>query len=399
MIKCRLASLPEEHEDNVVFHFVNSGAANALFGISPDPLAFVFVREGKILPLSQLQHKVIRISKGKPKTLTCSQIIDGLDRAIRPLFQPNFLAPPFLPKSQSSEKSFEHYLMEHELVDLSSDVMRALVQQTDPPLQYSGADAQDVAPPELRMGLLLPDLSHTPGKSITLELKPKWLAQSPNAPKSPYRCRTCALHSRRLFTHPKTTPPPYICPLQLVTGNRRLITRFVKKKIKHDANVPSDIDLDSVVERAVAYLVDGPGHELLLYLRGLQQQLDPDGVLLVPTEADMESRRPVENGALGRGKSPGRYTECKRAASLRQNLRLAMTLRDCSLLLRIPLATGDGEVEAKLVDLDFKSFDKMDDWVSKEKQLLQGGWYTDLEKGVHGCWFADGWRKYCPRYM
>lgn len=80
-------------------------------------------------------------------------------------------------------------------------------------------------------------------------------------------------------------------------------------------------------------------------------------------------------------------------------LRLAMTLRDCSLFIRIPWADPNAPIEAKLGDLDFKSHGKMGDWLEKEEGLLHGGWYMDLKSGMQQCWIAQGWKIHVPYYF
>lgn len=79
-----------------------------------------------------------------------------------------------------------------------------------------------------------------------------------------------------------------------------------------------------------------------------------------------------------------------------------MTLRDCSLFVRIPYDESI-PIEAKLGDLDFKSSDKLHDWYNKEQMLVHGGWYTTIKGGVDGgpsgCWIASGWAKHAPWYF
>jgi inositol-pentakisphosphate 2-kinase len=68
------------------------------------------------------------------------------------------------------------------------------------------------------------------------------------------------------------------------------------------------------------------------------------------------------------------------------DLRLAMTLRDCSLFVVVPLR--DGEVTSKLADLDFKSAEKIDDWRDKEAALVDEGWYTKSPEAHAVCLLA-----------
>lgn len=57
---------------------------------------------------------------------------------------------------------------------------------------------------------------------------------------------------------------------------------------------------------------------------------------------------------------------------------VAMTLRDCSLYIRM-----DREwrvVEARLGDLDYKSKGKYESWRKKERELSEEGWYCGEER-------------------
>jgi inositol-pentakisphosphate 2-kinase len=78
-------------------------------------------------------------------------------------------------------------------------------------------------------------------------------------------------------------------------------------------------------------------------------------------------------------------------AIFNRNLRLAMTLRDCSLYIRVGYASSGVDpstIECKLGDLDFKSADKMDDWEDKENGLLKAAAYTRKIDEDLGCLVA-----------
>ncbi len=197
-----------------------------------------------------------------------------------------------------------------------------------------------------------------PGSSITIELKPKWLAQSPNAPISAVRCRTCAIQAqRRLVGTPST---PVVCPLALLHGDGAALETYVKPLIRKELGNAHTAAIEATLfARIIAYMTQGPGHALLEHLGRLQQGLDPHGVLQLVAER-------VEP------------------------LCLAMALRDCSLFLRVPYADPGAPIEAKLADLDFKSEDKVDDWVDKEKKLIGEGWYVDRVEREWRCWLEQG---------
>jgi inositol-pentakisphosphate 2-kinase len=131
-------------------------------------------------------------------------------------------------------------------------------------------------------------------------------------------------------------------------------------------------EVEAILERAVPYLTSGPGHKILQHLRYLQSQLDQEGVLCHHVSLE----KPEDDF-----------------------LRLAMTLRDCSLYIRIPWADQNAPIEAKLGDLDFKSRVKLGDWSLKEEKLLHGGWYVNLDSGMDECWIAQGWKRDAPHYF
>lgn len=217
-------------------------------------------------------------------------------------------------------------------------------------------------------------MSSVQGSALMIEIKPKWLVQSPNAPRDAYRCRTCALHASRK-NKAKAPPESYICPLQLVAANSNAIERYLRYQINQELKDLNPEVAEAILRRALMYLTVGLGHKLLKHIQTLQAQLDPKGCLLkdqISTEQLPEYDR---------------------------RLRLAMTLRDCSLFIRIPYADESQPIEAKLGDLDFKSIDKLPDWKDKEVGLTNGGWYTDLNAGMRECLIAEGWRRFIPHYM
>ena len=61
------------------------------------------------------------------------------------------------------------------------------------------------------------------------------------------------------------------------------------------------------------------------------------------------------------------------------NLCKAMTIRDCTLFLRL---SGD-HVEGRLADMDLKWPHKLGQWKQVETDLIDGGWYTNSEESAH----------------
>ncbi|MCJ1390070.1 Inositol-pentakisphosphate 2-kinase [Xylographa bjoerkii] len=188
------------------------------------------------------------------------------------------------------------------------------------------------------VGLLVEDMTAAgwtgEGSVVCLEFKPKWLAQSAGAPRGARRCRTCALGAMRGAREGREGRG--WCPLGLVAGQRELVERAVAGVCADDGERLAD----GVRGRVVDFLMaDG----LLRKLRELQVRFDPRGC----AEGDVE----------------------------REEFRMAMTLRDCTLFLRIP-NREEGVVEAKLGDMDLKSWAKAGYWRQLEERLIREDWYA-----------------------
>ncbi|KAI9660865.1 MAG: Inositol-pentakisphosphate 2-kinase [Trizodia sp. TS-e1964] len=195
-----------------------------------------------------------------------------------------------------------------------------------------------------KYGFLVTDMTpnHSLGE-ILVEFKPKWLCQSPNAPSDARRCRTCALRAQKNAARRQAGAEEEagFCPLDLVASEQadlERVTSFLTAKVPQQ-------EAKRVQERVMAWLQQTP---LLLKIRQLQQELDPIGILDVD------------------------------AAS--SEFLTAMTLRDCTIFLKIPLAAHQ-LVDARIGDLDMKIADggKAEYWRAMEKDLIEGGWYSGTE--------------------
>ncbi|MCJ1283378.1 Inositol-pentakisphosphate 2-kinase [Xylographa opegraphella] len=191
------------------------------------------------------------------------------------------------------------------------------------------------------VGLLVEDMTAEgwlgEGGVVCLEVKPKWLAQSPGAPRGARRCRTCALGAMRRGE--EGVRGRGWCPLGLVAGERGLVERAVEGVVADSGEGAPRVG-ERVRGRIVDFLMEDG---LLGRLRDLQLRFDPKGVM----EGDVEG----------------------------EAFRMAMTLRDCTLFLRIP-SSGAGAVEAKLGDMDLKSAAKADYWRRLEERLIKEDWYA-----------------------
>ncbi|KAF2646487.1 hypothetical protein P280DRAFT_475368 [Massarina eburnea CBS 473.64] len=362
---------PERYSSCVItFTFLAEGAANAVFQILPYAgrieSSFMFVEDGMPVPYSLFLNKVLRVSKGVPKTLSFRDVVRGFTEDVLPLFAPV--------STNGTEVSYKEYLLEDEGVSFDGGLashLHTLMHGED----CAPQDCERIPAMEHR-GLLLPDMTSAFGTSLTIEIKPKWLAQSPTAPSKSFKCRTCALQARRA-SKGKRQPLSYICPFKLVTGNAEAISDFLRPRILAHFKVNSanpvvniDVDIEDILARATDYLARGPGHGLLKHMQKLQDESDPGGVCSVP-------KRLRENSYHCRG------------------VRAAMTLRDCSMFIKVPYRKADGCVESKLADLDFKSMEKVPDWVSKEEALWNGGWYTNIDT-QSVCAVSELWKETCP---
>lgn len=152
-------------------------------------------------------------------------------------------------------------------------------------------------------GTLVSDMSSDEA-SVSLEIKPKWLVQSPSAPSKSKRCRTCALQAMRLASrkdgHGVEDGSSGFCPLRLASGDRSQVGRAVDQIL---TSPKLSALQDELMRDLVVNWIMNDG--LLLRLKQLQMKLDPIGTL----KADMAS----------------------------QDFLTAMTLRDCTLYLRVRL--------------------------------------------------------------
>lgn len=209
---------------------------------------------------------------------------------------------------------------------------------------------------DMRVGTFLPIPSDvwerkklTPLKDekdgVMIEIKPKWLFQSPSAPHAALRCRTCAVRLHRRLRDPTYDAADLPCPLIMASDDWEDRSSFVSALLP-----PEEQDAWYVPALARWFKAtpaqSGP-KRLIAQLRGVQQLLDTKGPLL--------------------------------ADSTDEDFRLAMTLRDCSIFLRVLKRGGrrGPKVVAKIADLDKKnSGAKSAYWRRTEAEMVRGGAYT-----------------------
>ncbi|KAF2264217.1 hypothetical protein CC78DRAFT_544371 [Lojkania enalia] len=356
-VVCKMAPEDTPHHLLIELVYFAEGAANNIYKIRP--WTEKSGRTKAVLWDSATQtiftpeaSKVLRMSKGLDKTPDCRQIKLGYEEYLKRLFKgPNV--------------DFTEHLMDHDLVYVEHAIVSDLNSQVGSSIslrQRNGVLTQEY------FGLLLPDMSTVPGSSFAIELKPKWLAQSPTAPQHAARCRTCAMRASKA-SKAGAKSHGYICPLYLVDGNPEQIKPWIHQKVLDAMEEPLNPRLEDIIVTTMAdYLTSGEGHKLLLYLRWLQRRLDP-------LKSDFLNPR------LGAPKDP------PNPHFWVVNLCLTMTLRDCSMFIIVHYDGNEPRVESKLVDLDFKSSQKQYDWRKKELLLVNGGWYKalDLFSGDEPC--------------
>lgn len=286
----------------VRLQYLNEGGANLVYKLLP-------TRSNDVH--SDLKGKLLRIRKDKAHTRPVYQQLHAHSEHFASLLA-------------------DGHLLDHSLINIDKDLRHAikddLIVRTP---RRAGRHGEFLHLDEPH-ALLMTDMTPMEGDTV-LEMKPKWLAQSPSAPAGARRCRTCALRAQRRTKGQQTaTDMQALCPLSLVHEDRDIRLQAAK-------TLTDD-------ETLQVYLVND-GQTTLQTLKSQQQCFDPSGVLVC-------------------------------SESQQNDLAKAMTLRDCTLFLRL----RGGQVTAKLGDLDLKSTDKISGWADVENSLIDGGWYTEADK-------------------
>ena len=184
--------------------YLNEGGANFVFRISPNG--------DKDLP-PRLRRKLLRLRK---------KAIDDPEELLADTKQWLEILP-------------SEHMIEHDLVSLPIDTLPAInsiLAATERP-----ANRQHDYWEGGTHGMLVTDMTPREGEHL-IEIKPKWLTQSPTAPPNAKRCRTCALRAQRAVEKGivTATDAQGSCPLDLVSDvmeARRLATA----RLTHDRQV------------------------------------------------------------------------------------------------------------------------------------------------------------------
>lgn len=289
--------------------YLNEGGANFVFKLT--------AHGGEPLPHA-ISGKLLRLRKDLTHVQNTKEQLYSYEQNFKTLFPPD-------------------NLVEHELIQLD-DGLPYVLNDALKRLNRPSHRAQDFLSQEERYGLLVTDMTPQLG-DVLVQLKPKWLAQSPSAPSNAKRCRTCALRAQRASQQIRTaTDAQESCPLDLVS-------EWVEDRKRAANRATAD-------RRLQEYLVN-QAQPLLRCLLQHQRELDV-------------------GGTLGASNASAIFSLCK-----------AMTLRDCTLFLK----RSGGSVEARLGDLDLKQPEKLARWKQVEQSLIRDGWYANTED--RGSWAGE----------
>ena len=275
--------------------------------------------------------KLLRLRKDLPTATSILDAQQDFKQHVKPLFREGDLVQQMVVCLPAS------------LIDRYNDDLRMM--------EASGARAKKRSGIYLRIdgyGTLVTDLSRQGDITFSASFKPKWLVQSPSAPKEAKRCRTCALRAMRASQKVGKDFEGYVsmkggtCPLSLVSEDEDKVHMGVNALISGSVKAQL-IDSENPIHHIVQVLQTS---SVLRRLKDLQLKLDPDGPLI----ADPTNPRFLT----------------------------AMALRDCTVFIAGPSPT-DESIEVRLGDLDVKSPRKAGYWRSLEEDLIHGGWYTATE--------------------
>ncbi|KAL1849373.1 Inositol-pentakisphosphate 2-kinase [Diaporthe australafricana] len=387
------------------FTFVGEGAANVVFeltGVADHP---------------GLDGQLLRVPKDESSGMSYAELQNYWENKVSPLFKP-------------------HELVQQRLVKLPQDrgFVKRLNQQLKQ-IEEKGTRRHDFAghrfsPQGMKTGMLVEDMrpkaasssSASPGDGadeddeeeeeeqgdageddlFTLhEIKPKWLHQSPRAPEGAEQCRNCAREVQRNLKN--ATRNPVFCPLNLVKATDFPRNQHVAGDIRRQLGL-SEAQSDNLQ----AWL---RGSTLLRRLRAAQWDLDHAPEPVVPEHSAESADDDNDGGGSGGVKikkesgseddekesgSGDNYKDSGSADDVKgsgiagddNNIArycLAMTLRDCSLFLRIPRRPGCAadDVVAKLADLDKKNYAvKREYWEGMEQGLHDKNLYWKDEGSI-----------------
>ncbi|KAK4169479.1 hypothetical protein QBC43DRAFT_307815 [Cladorrhinum sp. PSN259] len=340
-----LSSLPL---DECHFTFIGEGAANLVFELVIDSGVKLDNNVKAIF-----QENLLRVPKAGAKTHNHQELQQYWESTISPLFPPS-------------------NLVQQRLVKLGGpSVISKLNSTLDKEAQTRRHDFKGTRVANAEYGMLVEDMrAKSPTSSFAIEFKPKWLAQSPNAPSKSLRCRTCAREALRSHTKGKSKNVP--CPLDLIVCN--------------DNNTNNNNKNSSIAP--ASYSIEEMNKALTALLTSLLRTSSPSPANSNPENPDPRLTQWLQKNtllpSLLNAQVLNDTTGPLDPSSDPEKLALAMTLRDCSVYLRIPPSSSDDDlkqpVEAKLGDMDKKDVErKLSYWRELEMELIRGGYYEGKE--------------------
>ncbi|KAL2140067.1 hypothetical protein VTI28DRAFT_4281 [Corynascus sepedonium] len=333
-----IPTLPLTSANNYKFKFVGEGAANIVFEVITEPQD-----ENR----SIFQDYLLRVPKAGTKAHKYVELQEYWETAVKGLFRPEDLVQQRLIRLEGEELASR---LNH-VLDQEEESRRA---------DYRGSRVAAV-----EYGMLVEDMRKRNPDDLTLEFKPKWLAQSPNAPASATRCRNCA---RELLRHERTKP------------NDRLDDKSQKPKttILCPLNFLACPTSPPALADVLAYLataLDPPIRRVETTPPAQYDRL----VHWLRTNDLIPRLRAAQLAHDGDGAGPLGAAAAARDPAAAASLQLAMTLRDCACFVRVPTDPG-APVEAKLGDLDKKNWvAKLGYWQGMETKLIEGRYYEGRE--------------------
>ncbi|KXX79525.1 Inositol-pentakisphosphate 2-kinase [Madurella mycetomatis] len=322
----RISELSLSGAKKYEFKFIGEGAANAVFedGSSACP-------------------------KQAPRHTGDVELQEYWETVVRPLFRPEDLAQQILIKlGDASVISRLNNALRKEEGNRRPDFRGSRIALAEYGMLVEDMRPSMLQPPHIDSASFT-HIPPPPGHpdDFTLEFKPKWLAQSPNAPASATRCRTCARKAHQRHTKQgKADNRAILCPLRFLASAASRSSLSAILDHLSVPNPPLTTRAPTPEQRArLAHWLQT--NTLLPRIREIQLANDRGG----PLTANAHDPQ----------------------------FELAMTLRDCACFVRIP-ADPSAPVEAKLADMDRKNWAaKLGYWQAIERCLIEDGYYEERE--------------------
>ncbi|GAB1320446.1 Inositol-pentakisphosphate 2-kinase [Madurella fahalii] len=318
----RISELSLSGTNNYEFKFVGEGAANVVFKVIEQSDGGNRNRN--------FQGNLLRVPKAGTKAHGYVELQEYWETVVAPLFSPEDLVQQILVK-----------LGDEAIISRLNEALGKEEDNRRPDFRGSRIALAEHA-------MLVEDMRPNHPDDLCLEFKPKWLAQSPNAPASATRCRNCARKAHQRHTkHGKADKLTILCPLSFLTSTARPSSLPAILDHLSAPNPPLTPRAPTPEQRArLAHWVQT--NTLLPRIRAVQLANDRGGPLAANAH-DLQ-------------------------------FQLAMTLRDCTCFVRIP-ADPSAPVEAKLADLDKKNWEaKLGYWQTIERCLIEDGYYEEREQ-------------------